>query len=74
MTFADPVSRNCPGWRFRSMAAFDHGKDFRNVLHFIQRDWHVQSGNESVGVALGCRQNAGIIEGEVLAVLSRQFR
>ena len=56
------------------MAAFDHGKDFRNVLHFIQRDWHVQSGNESVGVALGCRQNAGIIEGEVLAVLSRQFR
>jgi hypothetical protein len=44
------------------------------MLHFIERDRHVQSGNESVGIALGSRQNAGIIEGEILAALLRQFR
>src|ERR1035441_5561928 len=52
---------------------FDHREDFRNMLHFIQRDRHVQSGNETVRIALGSRQNARIIEGEVLAGLSPPF-
>jgi hypothetical protein len=44
------------------------------VLYFIQSDRHVQPGNETVGIAPGSRQNAGIIEGELLTVLPRQFR
>ena len=54
--------------------SFDHGKDLRNMLHFIQRDRHVQASNEAVGVTFGSRQNARIIEGEILAVLFRQIR
>jgi len=44
------------------------------MLCFIERDRHIQAGNKSVGIALGRGQNAWIVEGEVLAILLRQFR
>jgi hypothetical protein len=44
------------------------------MLHFIQSDWSIQAGNEAVGIALGSGQNTWIVEGEVLAILFRQFR
>ena len=44
------------------------------MLYFIKGDRGVQTGNKAVGVALGRRQNAGIIEGQILAAAPGQFR
>ena len=44
------------------------------MLHFIQGDRRVQTGNEAVGIALGRRQNARIIKRQILAALFHQFR
>jgi hypothetical protein len=55
MTFAEPVSKNRPGCRLRSMAAFDDGKEFGDVLRFVERDRRLQTGYKAVGVALAAR-------------------
>jgi hypothetical protein len=44
------------------------------MLHFIQRDRRVQARNEAIGVTFGSRQDAWIIEGQILAVLVYQIR
>ena len=38
------------------------------MLDFIEGDRRVEAGNEAVGIALGSRQNAGVVEGEILAL------
>jgi hypothetical protein len=43
------------------------------MLDFIEGHLRVEAGDEAIGIALGSRQNAGIVEGEILAVLSGNF-
>ena len=66
ITFAEPVSKNLPGFPFPVNGRFDGGKEFGHMLHFIQGDGRVQTGNEAVGIAFGRRQNAGIIKRQIL--------
>jgi hypothetical protein len=53
---------------------FDHWQDIGDMLNFIQCDRHFQASNEAVGIAFGSRQNARIIEGEILTAWACQFR
>ena len=43
------------------------------MLDFIEGHRRAEAGNKAVGIAPGSRQNAGIVEGEILAALGRRL-
>ena len=51
----------------------DDGKDLGGVLHLVQGHGAGQTGDETVGIAPGRGQKAGIVKRQVLAAGARQF-
>ena len=44
------------------------------MLDFIEGHRRAEAGNKAIGIAPGSRQNAGIVEGEILALLTGDLR
>jgi hypothetical protein len=72
--FAHPSEQEPPGLPIPVNSGFDHWEQLGHMLHFIQRDRRAKARNEAIGVAFGSRQNAWIIEGQILTVLACEVR